>query len=155
MKIYLKLVLFVLFAVATAFAARALSPVAAAVGPNEFPEGDSVTIVEVLSDSPSLEAGSRVVVRGRYTLASQSKARIGLSQTRTESRAPVPILSGSGKEISKGSGEFELVYEVTQVGCMRVALNDVTPGPSFGTVYFGTPEQLARVKREVRGWVKK
>ena len=153
MKTYPKIGLLVLFAVTIAFAARALSPVA--VGPNEFPEGDSVTIVEVLSDPPGLEIGSRVLVRGRYTLASQARARIGLSQTRTESRAPVPVLPGSGMQISKGSGEFELVYEVTQIGCMRVALNHSTGGgPSFGTVYFGTPEQLARVKRAVRGWIK-
>ena len=154
MKMYLKIGLLVLFAVTTAFAARALSRVAVAVGPNEFPEGDSVAIVEVLSDSAGLEVGSRVVVRGRYTLSTQAHARIGLSQTRTESRASVPILLGSGMQISKGSGEFELVYEITQIGCMRVALNNVTPGPSFGTVYFGTPEQLASVKRQVWGWVK-
>ena len=77
-----------------------------------------------------------------------------MSQTRTESRAAVPVLAGSGQEISRGSGEFELVYEVTQIGCMRVALNNLDRGPSFGTVFFGTPEQLARVKREVYGWVK-
>ncbi len=77
-----------------------------------------------------------------------------MSQTRTESRASVPILPGSGKEISRGSGEFELVYEVTEIGCMRVALNNLDRGPSFGTIYFGTPEQLARVKREVHSWLK-
>jgi hypothetical protein len=154
MKMYPKIGLLVLFAVTTAFAARALLPVAVAVGPSEFPEGDSVTIVEVLSDSSGLAIGSRVLVRGRYTLATQAQARIGLSLTRTESRALVPILPGSGMQISKGAGEFELVYEVTQIGCMRVALNNLTGGPSFGTVYFGTPEQLARVKREVRGWIK-
>jgi hypothetical protein len=113
MKIYPKIALLVLFTVATAFAARALLSIAVAVGPNEFPTGDSVTIVEVLSDSPGLEIGSRVVVRGRYTLSSQAQARVGLSLTRTESRAPVPILPGSNMPISKGSGDFELVYEVT------------------------------------------
>jgi hypothetical protein len=154
MKTYPKIGLFILFTVATVFAARALSPVGVAVGPNEFPEGDSVTIVEVLSDSSDLEPNSRVVVRGRYILGSRDHARISLSQTRTESRAPVPILPGSGKEISRGSGEFELVYEVTQIGCMRVALNNLDRGASFGTIFFGTPEQLARVKRDVRGWVK-
>jgi hypothetical protein len=111
-------------------------------------------IVEVLSDSPRLEVGSRVVVRGRYTLASEEQGRISLSLTRTQSNALVPILPGSGKSISNGSGEFELVYEVTQVGCMRVALNHTTGnGSSFGTIYFGTPEQLARVNRKVTGWV--
>jgi hypothetical protein len=154
MKMHPKIGLFILFTVATVFAARALSKVSVAVGPNEFPEGDSITIVEVLSDSADLEPNSRVVVRGRYTLGSRDRARLGLSQTRTESRAAVPILPGSGKEISKGSGEFELVYEVTQIGCMRVALNNLDRGASFGTIFFGTPEQLVRVKREVHGWVK-
>jgi hypothetical protein len=154
MKTYPKIGLLLLCAIATAFAASALSPVRGAVGPNEFPEEDSVTIVEVLSDSRDLEPYSRVVVRGRYTLRSRAAARISLSQTRTESRGSVPILPGSGKEITKGSGEFELVYEVTQIGCMRVALNNLDRGASFGTVFFGTPEQLARVKREVRGWIK-
>jgi len=154
MKTYPKIGLFVLFTVALAFAAQALSPIAVAVGPNEFPQGDSVTIVEVLSDSPGLAPGSRVLVRGRYTLGSRERARIGLSQTRTQSREPVPVLPGSGMEISKGSGEFELVYEVSQVGCMRVALNNLDRGASFGTVYFGTPDQLASVKRQVQGWIK-
>ena len=154
MKKYLNIGLLVLFAVSTAFAAQSLSRIAVAVGPTEFPEGDAVAIVEVLSDSPGLEVGSRVIVRGRYTLATQARAKIGLSQTRTESRVPVRVLPGSNMQISRGSGEFELVYEITQVGCMRVAFNHVAPGASFGTVYFGTPEQLASVKREVRGWVK-
>jgi hypothetical protein len=154
MRIYPKIGLFVLFTIASVYAARALSPVTVAVGPNEFPEGDSVTIVEVLSDSSNLEPNSRVVVRGRYILRSRDHARISLSQTRTESRAPVPVLAGSGKEISKGAGEFELVYEVRQVGCMRVALNNLDRGASFGTIFFGTPEQLARVKRDAWGWVK-
>ena len=154
MKIYPKIGFFVLFTAATVFAARALSPVVVAVGPSEFPASDSITIVEVLSNSSSLEPDCRVVVRGRYKLGSRDHARISLSQTRTESRAPVPVLAGSGQEISRGFGEFELVYEVTQIGCMRVALNTLDRGPSFGTVFFGTPEQLARVKREVYGWVK-
>ena len=154
MKTYPKIGLLILFTVATVFAARALSPVTVAVGPNELPEGDSITIVAVLSDSADLEPNSRVTVRGRYTLSSRDRARISLSQTRTESRVSVPILPGSRKEISQGSGEFELVYEVNEIGCMRVALNNLDRGASFGTVYFGTPEQLARVKREVYGWVK-
>lgn len=152
MKTHFRIVLLVLFTLATAFAAQPLPRISVAVGPNEFPEGDSIVISEVLSSSPKLEIGSRVVVRGRYTLTSQAQARVGLSLTRTESRAPVRILPGSGQTISRGSGEFELVYEVTQIGYMRVALNHATGGgPSFGTVYFGTPEQLARVAREVRG----
>ena len=155
MKLFLKLGLVFLLALTTAFAAGALAPISVAVGPNEFPAGDVVTLTEVWSDSPTLEPGSRVRVRGRYTLASQTRARVSLSQTRTESRAPVPILPGSGREIEHGSGEFELIYEISQVGCMRVALNHATVGgPSFGTGYFGTPEQLASVKREVRGWIK-
>ena len=154
MKMYPKIGLFVLFTVAMAFAAQALSPITVALGPRDFPEDDSVTVVEVLSDSPGLEPGGRVRVRGRYILGSRDRARIGLSQTRTQSRAPVPIFPGSGMDISKGSGEFELVYEVTQIGCMRVALNNLDGGPSFGTMYFGTPDQLASVKREVRGWIK-
>src|SRR5688572_26709086 len=105
MKTYLKFGLLVLLAVSTVFAARPLSVVRVALGPNEIPEGDSVTIVEVLSDSPTLEVGSRVIVRGRYTLVSRARAKVSLSQTRTESRAMVPILPGSGIEVSRGSGE--------------------------------------------------
>jgi hypothetical protein len=154
MKTYATIGWLLLFTVTLACAAQALSPIAVAVGPNEFPQGDSVAIVEVLSDSPSLAPGSHVRVRGRYTLGSRGRARLGLSQTRTQSREPVPVLPGSGIEVSKGSGEFELVYEVSHVGCMRVALNNLDRGASFGTVYFGTPEQLASVKRQVQGWIK-
>jgi hypothetical protein len=154
MKTYPTIGLFALLTVAVALAAPALSRIPVAIGPSEFSEGDSVIIEEVLSDTPDLEPRSRVVVRGRYRLGSRAQAKISLSQTRTENRAVVPILPGSGKEIAKGSGEFELVYEVSQIGCMRVALNNLDRGASFGTIFFGTPQQLARVDREVRGWVK-
>lgn len=150
MKMILKTVVGVLFTAAVAFAAPALSEIAVAFGPAEFSEGDSIIVDQVLGTSPKLEIGDRVVVRGRYRLASQARAKLGLSLTRTESREPVPISPAANKQVAKGAGEFELVYEVKHVGCMHVSLSDTSDGRSFGTVYFGTPEQLARVHRSPR-----
>jgi hypothetical protein len=153
MKTLPKLGIALLFAAAIAWAAPELKPIAVSVGPYEFVEGDSVVIDQVFCTSAKLEIGDTVVVRGRYTLASHQGAKLGLSLTRTESRVLVPIKPGANKNVATGSGEFELVYEVTQIGCMRVALSDLDGGQSFGTVYFGTPNQLATVNRSPRGTV--
>jgi hypothetical protein len=101
-----------------------------------------------------MEIGDRVLVRGRYTLSSQPQAKLGLSLTRTQSKVEVPILPGANKLVSRGSGEFELVYDVTQIGCLRAGFSNLKGGKSFGTVFFGTPEQLARVKRSPQRWLK-
>ena len=137
-----------------ALAAQALLPVAVALGPDEFADGDSIVIAAVLSTTPKMEIGDHVLVRGRYTLTSQAQAKLGLSLTRTQSQVSVPILPGANKQVSKGSGNFELVYEVTQVGCLRAGFSNLNDGKSFGTVFFGTPEQLARVKRSPQRWIK-
>ena len=130
-----------------AFAAQALSEVAVAFGPKEFSDGDSIVIDQVLSTSPKLEIGDQVLIRGHYTLMSQSSAKLGLSLTRTQSREPVPISPAANKQISKGKGEFELLYEVRHIGCLHVSLSRVADGRMFSTLYFGTPEQLARVHK--------
>jgi hypothetical protein len=132
-----------------AHAAQALSEVTVGLGPAEFSGGDLVIIDKVLSTSPALEIGDRVVVRGRYTLASRSAAKLGLSLTRTQTREPVPISPAANKQVTRGSGEFELVYEVRYIGCLHVSLSHPDPndGRGFGTIYFGTREQLARVHK--------
>ncbi|MES2694765.1 MAG: hypothetical protein V4773_14935 [Verrucomicrobiota bacterium] len=137
-----------------AFAAQAVAPIPAALGPAEFTDGDSIVIEEILGTSPAMEIGDRVLVRGRYTLASQAEAKLGLSLTRTQVKVPVPILPGSNKRVAKGSGKFELVYDVSQIGCLRAGFSSLEDGKSFGTVFFGTPEQLARVKRSPERWIK-
>jgi hypothetical protein len=154
MKNYPKLGIILLLSTAVVLAAEALSPISVALGPTEFAEGDALVVDQVLASSPKLEIGDRVLVRGRYTLASQPEAKLGLSLTRTQSRAPVRISPGANMQIARGSGDFELIYEVTEIGCMRVALSNLTDGKSFGTIYFGTPEQLARVKRAPQRWLK-
>ncbi len=138
------------FTTCALLAAQALSAVSVSFGPAEFTGGDSVVIDEVLSTSPALGIGDQVMVRGRYTLKSRDAAKLGLSLTRTESREPVRISPAANKQVVKGSGEFALVYDVGHVGCLHVSLSDSSDGRSFGTIYFGTPEQLARVQRSSR-----
>ena len=145
------LTLALLLSACFAFAAQALSEVPVAFGPAEFTRSDSIVIEKVLSTSPALGIGERVVVRGRYTLASRDHAKLGLSLTRTESRDLVPISPAANQQITRGSGTFELAYDVRHIGCLNASLSDAGTGKAFARIYFGTPEQLARVNRSPRG----
>jgi hypothetical protein len=51
-------------------------------------------------------------------------------------------------EVPKGSGEFELAYDVKRVGVLHVTFYGVLDGKPFGGEYFGTKPQMA----EIQGW---
>lgn len=148
MKTIPRILIAVVFAAAATVVALAAAPlmeVAVAFGAPDFRRGDSIVIEQVLSTSPKLEIGDTVVIRGRYTLASQDRAKLGISLARTESRGPVRISPAANKHVTRGSSDFELRYEVQHVGCLNVSLSALDGGRAFGRIYLGTPEQLARI----------
>jgi hypothetical protein len=134
-----------LIAATTAFAAQ-LANVPVLLGPIFLAEGDALVIEQVLSTSPKLDIGDTVVVRGKYTLRSQSEAKLGVSLTQTANAQPTPISAAANRMVSRGSGEFELVFEVRSIGCLNVSLSNVRGGKFFSRVYFGTAEQIERVR---------
>lgn len=115
------------------------------LGPQRFESGDSITIENVLATSPNFGIGDKVVVRGRYNLNSQDKARPGLFVTSARELGPTKVSPSQMTSVSKGSGDFQLECEVQQAGVLHVSFYLVS-GPSSGGVYFGTREQVERIR---------
>lgn len=123
-----------------------LVPVSVKVGLQKFDRGDSIVIQEVLATSQQMDVGDTVVVRGQYTLRSQDRANLGLSLTQTQDSEPTRISPAANTKAESGTGDFELTFEITKIGCLHLTFSSLPAKKSFGTVYFGTPEQLDRVK---------
>ena len=146
----MKIQLLVVIALAVISSITAATPQLSAVpiklGLQKFAAGDSISIREVLATSPRMDVGDTVVVRGRYVLQSQEQANIGLSLTQTETREPTPVSPAANMKVQRGDGNFELTFKVNHVGCLHITFNSLPEREKVGTVYFGTPEQLARVR---------
>src|SRR3954470_18072726 len=129
--------LFLPFALASlVHGAAALSSVPFATSQAQFASGDSITIQEVLATSPDFGVGDTVVVRGTYTLRSQPSAFIQIQLTSSVSGPPY---SPPFKNITAGSGTFELEYVIQQVGSLHVTFYPSAGGSSFGGIYFASP----------------
>jgi hypothetical protein len=105
----------------------------------QFTPGDSITIQEVLATSPNFGVGDTVVVRGTYTLRSRESAFIQIQLTSSESGPPY---SPPRKDITAGSGTYELEYVIQQAGSLHVTFYPApgsSNGSSFGGVYFAPP----------------
>ena len=123
-----------------------LSPVPIKLGLQKFADGDSIVVSEVLATSPRMDVGDTVVVRGRYILRSQERANVGLSLTQTQNPEPTKISPAANAKVEQGTGDFELTFQIKHVGCLHITFSSLPERKSFGTVYFGTPEQLERVR---------
>lgn len=131
---------------ATPVAPPPLSAVPIQLGLQQFTDGDSIVIREVLATSPRMDVGDTIIVRGRYKLQSTNGAILGLSLTQTEKSEPTTFSPAANTEVQQGSGDFELRSEVKEVGCLHLTFSRLPGRKSVGTVYFGTAEQLARVR---------
>ncbi|MEI6463744.1 MAG: hypothetical protein WCQ89_03415 [Verrucomicrobiota bacterium] len=80
--------------------------------------------------------GDTVIVRGRYELASQPQARIGLSLTTRGPSGPEAVSPGARQSVRQGSGTFNLEYVIRREGELHVTFFPLTGGTSFGGVYF-------------------
>lgn len=127
------------------FAAE-LSDASFTVGPKKFRDGDTIDVQQVRATSPQLEGGDTVVVSGKYVLTSEKRAIIGLSLTQTEGDGKEQVVATQWTEVKMGSGEFKLSYDVKHVGALHLTFSSVPARKSFGTVYFGTPAQLERIR---------
>ncbi|HUR56127.1 MAG TPA: hypothetical protein VM029_00350 [Opitutaceae bacterium] len=106
----------------------------------QFDGGDSITIQEVLASSSEMQPGDVVLVRGQYTLQSRAQALLMISLTVNAPGAWEPVSPSSRREISAGSGTFELAYEIRQPGALHVTFYGTgSSGASFGGIYFKPP----------------
>jgi hypothetical protein len=142
-------------------AGAGLSEAPFVLGPKKFKVGDAIVIQQVLATSPNLTTGDRVVVRGRYVLASKEKATLSLYLSQTNEKTELPLLlgqtEGDGLErvspkqtmkVERGFGEFELAAEVKHVGALHLTFYGGVDGKPFGGVYFGSKPQMTAIE----GW---
>lgn len=106
-----------------------------ATSQSQFVSGDNITITEVLSTSPVLGVGATFVVRGTYTLQSQPSARMSISLTTTVP-VGVPNQDTAVKQLTNGTGSFEMQYTVQFAGSVYIAFTPAAGGASFGRIYF-------------------
>jgi hypothetical protein len=118
------------------------------LGPKQFREGDLIVIEQVLATSPHLAVGDKVTVRGRYVLKSEERARLCLYLTTSDGAGPEPDFPTQKTEVTKGSGSFELAEVLRHPGHLHLSFYQSPGGRRFGTVYFGTAQQV----KEISNW---
>jgi hypothetical protein len=118
-------------------AAPALREVPFKIMSQQFEAGDSIVLQQILAASPSFKVGDNVVVRGRYRLASHSKAMLGFFLTTIGPSGATPISPKQRANILAGEGTFELELVVPSEGRLHVSFYGGPRGSSFGEVYFG------------------
>jgi membrane-associated protease RseP (regulator of RpoE activity) len=125
----------------------------------QFAAGDSITIEQVVGTAP-LKAGDRIVVRGRYTLASQREANLmlslfagtgakptdtietGIAALKRETTVVTPQVRPRETEresvtrIFKGTGKFEVALRPDYAGELALVLYPPEGGRPFGKVLF-------------------
>jgi len=120
-------------------------PTVTVLGPKAFLDGDVVEITDVQATSPKLEQGDTVTVRGRVRLDSHNDARLCLYLTQTEGDGLEETDASQEARVQKGRAEFELKATIKHRGVLHLTLYD-RQGRSFGGVYFGTNEQMEKIK---------
>jgi hypothetical protein len=128
------------------------SPVQEAVsvvlGPKAYRDGDVIEITEVTATSSKLEQGDSVTVRGRVRLDSRNAASLCLFVTQTEGDGWEETDAEQTKNVASGLTTFELKTAIKHKGALHLTLYDSNSGKPFGGTYFGTGEQMNRI----RGW---
>ena len=100
------------------------------IGQTNFPFGDSIDIVSVERNE------TQMVVKGRYHLVSHDSAQLALNFTSTNNPS-APEDPKQSMQISKGSGDFELIHPYYVSGLPHVNMYSAENKP-FAEIYFGT-----------------
>ena len=127
-------------------AGNGLANIPFVLGPKKFKTGDSIVIEQVLANSTNLAAGDRVVVRGQYLLASKESATLLLVLTQTGGAVKENVSPTQMMKLERGTGSFELAYEVKHTGVLHLTYYGLADGRPFGGVYFGTKPQMDGIK---------
>jgi predicted Ser/Thr protein kinase len=111
------------------------------IGQAWFPQGDSIEIISVDRTT------NQMTVKGRYNLVSHDKADLALYITVTNKN--VTEGSGEARPISKGRGDFTLVYLLPVASLPHVSM--YANGHPFASLYFGTKAEAQEENRA--GWI--
>lgn len=114
------------------------------VGATEFHGDDRIVIEEVVSDRGDLSPGATVTVRGRYRLASREVGTLYFGTTTRGQEVEGNV--GGRREVSRGSGQFELEHRIPAPGYLHVTFYDVESSAPFGGTYFGRGDSLLTAK---------
>jgi len=128
------------------------------IGPHAFANGDEIVIEEVRSELGTLAKGDIVTVKGTYTLASRSNAKLAFYVTQGSKDPPddSPAADHPVMPIQAGSSSFELKHRIKCNGHLHISFYPVPFSGSFGAIYFGTESQMKEIAHwNVEGWVKK
>jgi beta-lactamase regulating signal transducer with metallopeptidase domain len=117
------------------------------LGTSYFPNGDSITIDQVLGTSDIISAGNVYQVKGTYKLVSQDKALLAAFVTTGHGSQPTPNMRTQKLTVEKGEGRFSLIFYVWYEGSPHVSFYPVSSGDSFAGVYFGTGSSVFRMPR--------
>ena len=79
------------FAALVGYAATGLREIQFKITSQQFEAGDSIVVEQVIATSPELKIGDTVLVRGRYSLQSRSKASLGFFLTTKGRSDPTPV----------------------------------------------------------------
>jgi tetratricopeptide (TPR) repeat protein len=101
------------------------------VGQTNFPNGDVIEITSVVRNE------TQMVVKGRYNLVSHENAQLALYITSTNNSSS-PDDPEQSMQISKGSGDFELIHSHVFPGLPHVNMYPMGGGGPFAELYFGT-----------------
>jgi len=148
MKKILGFAVFLLVTAQVGFGADEVSTVPYALGPQHFTDDDRIVIEQVVATSPELTFGDKVTVRGRYVLSSKEKAQLCLYLTTLSAVGAESDFQTQKTEIKRGSGSFELTEVVRHPGHLHLSFYPVPGGNRFGTLYFGTTQQM----KEISDW---
>jgi hypothetical protein len=75
--------------------------------------------------------GDRMIIRGTYTLVSRDKARLSIVLSQPKGKAAPTYFPLPSVEIQKGSGKFELTYDLTREGFLSLAYFSIPEGKRF------------------------
>ncbi len=117
-----------------------------------FEGADSIVVESVSASSLPLQEGDRVVVRGRYSLQTRSNAMLALFLTpdRTTERFPATRKQQADaqfrktRDISVGSGTFELECMANGGGVFQVSLIGTQSRDTFGSAIFTLEAPLSK-----------
>ena len=115
------------------------------IGTADFQNGDWIVVRHVQRSQ------DRVVVRGRYRLASSDRAALGLALTPrdgvvSEDEQALPADPKQRMTIVKGDGEFELQMARPAPGFLHVTIYSLD-GQPLSVLYFGTKQESMEERR--------
>jgi beta-lactamase regulating signal transducer with metallopeptidase domain len=114
-------------------------------GATRFQDGDEITIVEVRGTADTFASGNLYLIKGTYTVASHSRAKLSASITAMDAEhgrsTPLKVQS---TVVNQGDGTFTLFLPMAHRGWPHVSFYPTNGGGDFGGNYFGTGDSVLK-----------